>query len=296
MRRIDYTKRMRLITGQAKLPSGRYILAVSGGVDSVVLLDVIARQPDIDLVVAHFDHGIREDSSGDAKFVKGLAAKYNLPFETKREDLGKTASEDLARSRRYEFLRSLADKYKAQIVTAHHSDDVIETVAINLIRGTGWRGLAILDSDIVRPLLGFSKSEIKDYAKANNLTWHEDSTNASDAYLRNRIRRQLSTLSDDSKRQVLALWSTQKDIKKQIDSELQKMIAGPRFSRYFFSHLQGMDEVEALRFVTKAKLTRPQMKRLAVAIKTARPGSIYEAGSYIEIQFTSRNFTVKLIK
>jgi len=69
-------------------------------------------------------------------------------------------------------------------MTAHHADDVIETIAINHLRGTGWRGLAVLDSDIVRPLLGMSKEVIKDYAQKRGLTWREDSTNTSDVYLR----------------------------------------------------------------------------------------------------------------
>lgn len=297
MTALDYTKRMRLNSDLNKLPSGSYVVAVSGGVDSVVLLDMVAGKPGLDLVVAHFDHGIRDDSADDAEFVRGLAAKYNLAFEVRREDLGKNASEELARSRRYEFLHSVADKYKARIMTAHHTDDVIETIAINLTRGTGWRGLAVLDSDVVRPLLNMTKSEIKDYALQNKLTWHEDSTNASDAYLRNRLRRKLDALPEDSKRQVLALWSSQKDIKKQIESELSQLLTGgPEYSRYFFSHLDSLTETEVLRSVTQAKLTRPQTKRLVVAIKTARPGSVYDAGSGVKIQFTSRNFTVKLVK
>jgi tRNA(Ile)-lysidine synthase len=115
---------------------GKYVVAVSGGVDSVVLLDHLAGHPEYELVVAHFDHGIRDDSREDEAFVRSLAEKYNVPFESKREDLGKQASEELARDRRYAFLRSVAGKHNAQIITAHHADDAVETIAINLLRGT----------------------------------------------------------------------------------------------------------------------------------------------------------------
>ena len=112
------------------------LVAVSGGVDSVVLLDMLARSEDR-LVVAHVDHGIREESSEDAQFVEGLAHQYQVPFVSTRLELGLEASEDTARRARYAFLEAEAAKRGAVIVTAHHLDDVVGSVAINLIRGTG---------------------------------------------------------------------------------------------------------------------------------------------------------------
>lgn len=271
----------------------RFIVAVSGGVDSVALLDMLARLSEHELVVAHFDHGIRTDSAEDAAFVAGLAEKYGLSFEMLREELGAKASEELARNRRYEFLRNLADKYGARIVTAHHADDAIETVAINLTRGTGWRGLAALDSDIVRPLLHLHKNEIKDYAKKNSLTWREDSTNKSDAYLRNRLRTIITSLSDDEKRQILGLRHQQLESRKLIDKEVSRLVGpGPRYSRYFFTHVPKKVALECLRFVTRARLTRPQLERALIAIKTARPGSVHHAGTGINLRFTTRNFSL----
>ncbi|HEU4830732.1 MAG TPA: tRNA lysidine(34) synthetase TilS [Candidatus Saccharimonadales bacterium] len=279
------------------LAVGRYVVAVSGGVDSVVLLDMLSKQPNLELVVAHFDHGIREDSADDALFVSELAKKYKVKFETQREELGTNASEDLARTRRYKFLRSVAEKYDAELITAHHADDVIETIAINVTRGTGWRGLAVLDSNIVRPLLDMTKNEILDYAKVQNLQWHEDSTNAGDAYLRNRIRRQTNNLDDDVKRQLLALWATQKSLKQSINGEVEKLVGeGPTYSRYFFSHLDAMTGLECVRFVTEARLTRPQAAKVLHEIKTIRAHKTYQAGNGVKFDFTSRNFTVELIK
>jgi tRNA(Ile)-lysidine synthase len=271
----------------------RYIVAVSGGVDSVALLDMLVRLSDHELIVAHFDHGIRPDSAEDAAFVAELAERYGLKFESRREELGQSASEDLARARRYEFLRGLAAKHNARIVTAHHADDAVETVAINVKRGTGWRGLAALDSDIVRPLLHLHKSDIHEYAKKHQLGWREDSTNKSDAYLRNRLRKLVSTLSDDEKRQLLALRHHQIGSRKVIDKEVARLVGpGPHYSRYFFTHVPKAVAVECLRFVTKARLTRPQLERALLAIKTAGPGSAYEAGSGINLRFTTRNFSL----
>jgi len=284
----------------------KYVVAVSGGVDSVVLLDMLSKKlPTIyqlpsnnyQLVVAHFDHGIREDSAADAVFVAGLASKYNLVFETKREKLGPNASEEKARNRRYEFLRSVAKKHNAKLVTAHHADDIVETVAINLLRGTGWRGLAVLDSGIIRPLTDMSKSEIINYAQENKLEWHEDSTNASDAYLRNRIRHKTVELDDDTRRQLLGLWAEQKSLKSLIDDEVVGLASdGPNYSRYFFTHLDLSTGLELLRHIVGARLTRPQLTKVLHAIKTILPNKTYQAGGGVKINFTSRNFTVELIK
>ena len=275
----------------------KFVVAVSGGVDSVVLLHMLANQSDRELIVAHFDHGIRDDSHLDAELVLDLAKKYNLQFETRREELGKKASEELARDRRYEFLREIAKKYDAQIITAHHADDVIESIAINLSRGTGWRGLAVLDSDITRPLTSFTKSEILDYAKKHKLTWRDDITNSTDKYLRNRIRQKTDKLLNDKKRQLLALWAGQKSTKKMINEEVKRIIGnGPNYSRHFFIHIEESVGLECLRYITNAQLTRPQMVKVLHKIKTSLPKKSYQAGGGIKIDFTSRNFTVELIK
>ncbi len=276
---------------------GKYVVAVSGGVDSVVLLDILARQPGLELIVAHFDHGIRRDSGIDAIFVAGLAKKYDLPFETKREELGPDASEDKARQRRYEFLHSVAKKHDAKLVTAHHADDIIESIIINLLRGTGWRGLAVLDSEVERLLTGVSKEEILDYAKHHKLVWHEDSTNLEGKYLRNQIRHKTKDFDDDKKRQLLGLWAEQKRIKKIIREEVKRLVGeGPNYSRYFFIHIDEATGIECLRHIVGNRLTHPQLVKAIHAIKTVQPHKTYDAGGGVKIKFTSRNFTVELIK
>lgn len=275
----------------------KYVLAVSGGVDSVVLLDMMTKMKGVQLIVAHFDHGIRKESAEDAEFVKNLSEKYGLPFETRREELGAGASEELARTRRYEFLRSVAKKYNATLTTAHHMDDVVESIAINIIRGTGWRGLAVMDADdIDRPLVMMAKKEIIDYANKNNLDWREDVTNQSEEYLRNRIRKKASQLNKDTKMQLMALWVSQKDIRRKIDIETAQIMKEVGYNRHFFINQDKTPALELIRCTTQARLTRPQMIKALHAIKTAMPGKKIEAGGGVRLVFTTRNFKVEMVK
>jgi len=277
-----------------------YLVAVSGGVDSVVLLDMLS-SGNHKLIVAHFDHGIRQDSADDARFVEGLAKQYKLLFVSKREELDKNASEEVARNRRYAFLREEAKKHNATLVTAHHADDLIETIAINMTRGTGWRGLAVLDvEDVKRPLLALTKRQLYDYACDHRLEWVEDSTNLTDAYLRNRIRKKTMQLSDMQKNELKTLWRQQKKLKHLIEEEVNRIVGDERaFSRYFLTHSDTFSALEVLRgvmmHVAGRSLTRPQLQRALLAIKTAKPGSKIELGGGISLEFTARLVVVKTL-
>lgn len=283
------------------VPSGRYIVGVSGGIDSVVLLDLLAKLGRVEIIVAHFDHGIRPESHEDAQFVEELTRQHKLPFETRREELGVSASEELARQRRYAFLRDLAQRYDARVMTAHHADDVIETIAINLHRGTGWRGLAVLDDPLtVRPLLAYDKAQIYDYANRHGLQWREDSTNHTDAYLRNRLRRRLDDQLDaDTRRQLLVLWQTQRQLKRHIDEEATQLLDDQQYdvSRYFFTMIDNASASELLRSVCMKRIgivpTRPQRQRALLAIKTAWPGASHSVGEAITLRFKVRSFSIE---
>lgn len=184
--RLVYT-----VTDMDEIAPGRYIVAVSGGVDSMVLVDMLRQLPGLDLVVAHADHGQRADSPQDELLVAEYCHHYNLAFVSEKLDLPIGASEATARDKRWDFLRRCSIKYKASaIITAHHQDDVIETAIIALSRGTGWRGLApfVESSDISRPLLNYTKNHIIAYARRHRIAWREDSTNTDERFLRNYIR------------------------------------------------------------------------------------------------------------
>ena len=175
------------------LPQGTYVVAVSGGVDSAALLDMLAKSEnqEVNFIVAHFDHGIRSTSENDTKFVADLATRYGFSFVSERVDLGANSSEELARNARYDFLLRTKEKYNARaIILAHHKDDIVETMIFNILRGTGIRGLCSLKSTplLIRPLLSKTKKEIVDYANTRNLNWIEDSTNQDTKYKRNYIR------------------------------------------------------------------------------------------------------------
>lgn len=279
----------------------RYLVAVSGGIDSVVLLDQLVANGEHELIVAHFDHGIRNDSADDARFVEGLAKQYGLPFESMREELGLQASEERARRHRYDFLRTMAQKHQARIVTAHHADDVIETIAINIKRGTGWRGVAVMQTpDIFRPLLGTAKSDIRQYALEKRLEWVEDSTNASDKYLRNRLRHLFETRLLLAQREtLLALWRRQIALKAAIEDELTAFSRQKEYSRYYIGHVDEQSAIELLRAVIVSKIrlspTRPQLARAILAIKTARPHTTFEIGAGVQLKFSMRTFIVETL-
>ena len=182
------------------LKGKRLLLAVSGGVDSMVLVNLF-KQLNYDIGVAHCNFQLREnESDADESFVVVVCKSYSIPipvyikkFDTKKYSKKKKISIQIAaRELRYNWFYEQLENLKFDyILTAHHLDDALETFIINLSRGTGLDGLIGIPSQndkIIRPLLPFSREEIEKYAKENNLKWREDSSNASDKYLRNKIR------------------------------------------------------------------------------------------------------------
>lgn len=278
----------------------RYLVAVSGGIDSTALLHMLVQQAEHELIVAHFDHGIRSDSAADARFVEGLAKQYNLPFVKKREELGVNTSEETARERRYKFLFSEAKKRDAVVVTAHHADDVIETIAINIVRGTGWRGIGVLDNpQIIRPLLTMTKQEVLSYALERRLEWVEDSTNSSNVYLRNRIRHAIAgRLSLEQKRKILTIWQQQVALKRDIDQQVGASIhQNGEYERYPLIVADPIVACELLRAMVVARAgirpTRPQVERALMAVKTARSRATHEIGDGVVLRFLTRTFLVE---
>ena len=278
----------------------KYLVAVSGGVDSVVLLDMMSKTKH-HLVVAHVDHGIRPDSAADARFVEALAKRYKLPFVSTRFELGEKASEEQAREARYSFLFEQAQKFGAEVVTAHHRDDLVETIAINIARGTGWRGVAVLARPgIYRPLLPLTKAKIYKYALGHHLEWVEDSTNQTDTYQRNRLRRELhAQLPVKATEELVRLRARQLQLAHDIEREATKFTQKHTGSRHFLTVLDHEVAVELLGAMMKAEAgvrpVRPQLERALLAIKTAKPGSMHDVGNGVKMRFTSRNYELLVV-
>ena len=183
------------------LSGKKILLATSGGRDSMVLVHLF-QQLDYQIGIAHCNFQLRGmESFEDQNFVKEYAAANDIPvfitqFDTKAfaEDY-KVSTQVAARELRYNWFYELLETEKFDyILTAHHADDNLETFLINLTRGTGLDGLTGIpeqNDKVVRPLLAFSQEEIEEYAKLNTIQWREDSSNASDKYLRNKIRHHL---------------------------------------------------------------------------------------------------------
>ncbi len=279
------------------------ILAVSGGVDSVVMLDVMRRRYQ-NIVLAHFEHGIRgAESRADAQFVRSLARKYNLSYEIASGNLGTGASEDTARQARYSFLRRVAEERGGILCTAHHADDVIESIVINIRRGTGWRGLSVMGSrDIYRPLLNLSKAEVLNYAIKNKLDWREDSTNHQPIYLRNVVRQQLANRSRSYSKEILfELFERQVLVRNAIDSILSRTInKSGKYRRYNFIMADDKLAYEVFYFIVKhhsgVSLLRSQVERAILAIKTAKQGEIHQLAGRVYLDFTTQFFIVKTDK
>lgn len=241
----------------------RYLLAVSGGVDSVVMLDEMSRIHDRnELVVVHFDHGMQIDSWHAAKFTERLAQKYGTEFIAGSEQLG-DVSENTARQARWGFLRSVQKQQGGAICTAHHLDDVLETMLLNLQRGTGWRGLASLreTETVKRPLLELTKSQIRNIALKRRLEWIEDESNQSDKYARNRLRYGLLSRTSPSQKEQLQKINRQLvELRPHIEDQLRFLAEGistddkngVRLNRTDFVQLPEVVQSELLMFLIKS--------------------------------------------
>jgi len=183
------------------LENKKLFLAVSGGLDSMVLLHLF-QQLEYEIAVLHCNFQLRGlESFGDQDFIRNYCEENNISLFTTQFDTEafakdyKLSTQIAARELRYNWFYELLETHKFDyVLTAHHADDNLETFIINLSRGTGLEGLIGIpeqNDKIIRPLLPFSRDEILKYAQENSIEWREDSSNASNKYLRNKIRHDL---------------------------------------------------------------------------------------------------------
>jgi tRNA(Ile)-lysidine synthase len=189
------------------LPGQSVVVGLSGGPDSVALLDVLAgfaSSRGFRVVAAHLDHALRYDSAEDAAFCRDLCARMGIPFHTARADVRSRAArdrggvEEAARRERYEFLNGVKEREgAAYVAVAHTRDDQAETLLLRLLRGAGSQGLAAMklrSGDLIRPLLRAPRVEVLQHLVEKELPWREDPTNKDPGLLRNRIRLELIPL------------------------------------------------------------------------------------------------------
>ena len=270
------------------LKGNKLLLAVSGGIDSMVLMRLCIEMK-MDISVAHCNFSLRGDESdADEDFVKSQTDKLQIPIFIQKFDTKKIAEKEkssiqvVARNLRYEWFNTLLiNNDYDYILTAHHLDDSLETFLINFTRGSGLNGLTGIPQQnvsIVRPLLPFSRTEIEIFANENKVEWREDSSNASDKYLRNKLRhdvipmlkelnpsllhsfentisnlQQAQSLVDDASRIVYRKVVTDTNFQKRIN--LTELIQLPNYNAYLYQWLEplGFSDWESINDLATAQ-------------------------------------------
>jgi tRNA(Ile)-lysidine synthase len=254
----------------------KVIAAVSGGVDSMAMLDMLVKNKQV-AAVAHVNHGMRRDSAEDEALVRKVAAQQGLPFVSTSLYLSAETSEEVARNLRYAWLESVADTFGvAAIATAHHQDDIIETIAINIARGTSWRGICSLRSTTrrYRPLLQKSKADLVEYALSHSLEWREDTTNDTFLYLRNRIRYHLVMLDPKKRAALLAIYKAQCHLRERIENEVDESIGSSlSLDRHVLIMSDELVAIEILRSWIRIPLEQKRFRELLLFAKTAPIGA-----------------------
>jgi tRNA(Ile)-lysidine synthase len=240
----------------------KFVLAISGGSDSMVLLDLFqtfSEKYPIQFCVANIDHRIRKESSEEQQWLKKYCEEREIPFYAETVDIkemkrylgAKTSLEELAREERQKKLKKIKNDYNAQwVITAHQQDDLLETFFLRLIRGTGLNGINTLnsvDGFYLRPLLVYSKEEIMVYSEEKDLFYFKDQTNDDTRFLRNKIRHHLipyftkefgREVKEVLVRDLENLKNADRALSELIDQDLQKAKFSPNSCEINQKHLR----------------------------------------------------------
>ena len=270
---------------------GRVIVAVSGGADSVALLNSLATLRsawNLTLHVAHLDHGLRETSGEDAAFVRQLAEEWQIPVTSERRMVKAICAqsgwslEEGARRVRYQFFREVAERRHADYVAlAHTADDQAETVLLRLLRGTGLTGLGaipmkrVLDHGpsrqapstgpwVVRPLLDVWRRDILAFLKRTHLAYREDPTNTDERFLRNRVRHELLPLLERNYNPNIKCSLTHLAEQSQGDSTYLQQAAGRQWKRLVKTVPPARLSIAVSPFLRQPKALQRQVVRTAI--------------------------------
>ncbi len=203
------------------------VVGISGGRDSMALVHALHKQrPDLILIPAHVNHGLRSDADDDAAFVQGMMQRWELPCEVYKPRKSKAGNiEEWGREKRYEFFEKLLKKHKAQaILTAHHQDDDFESMMLHFLRGTRVKGLSGMvpqRGDILRPLLFTPRSDIDEYVKAHDIHYRDDPSNKDETLKRNFLRHKIIPVLNHVYPEMAARWQGQKDYWLELQDMLE---------------------------------------------------------------------------
>lgn len=296
---MKITHRVRDEVARSLSPFPRVVVAVSGGLDSMTLLDAIAStMPERVGAVAVFDHRTGAAAQRAVAHVRDRARALALPLRVGRSARETRPTEAAWRDARWTFLRALARELDADVATGHTRDDHLETIFMRALRDSGARGLAALNAGnrVVRPLLAFTRQDLALYASAQQLRWVEDPSNASLAYARNRARVQLLPALERARpglsQSLLALsqqaWNLRRDVDEFIDASVPHTIfsgggskvMGEVKSLSVARHELATYDADQLRVLWPAlasrvglTLDRRGTERLAMFTTTGRPGA-----------------------
>ncbi len=275
----------------------KVVLGVSGGADSIAMLYAFNELIDygLEIIVAHLNHGIREDEAKrDSDFVKETAKSLGLTFvygevdTLKFKEESALSLEDAARTLRYKFFNQVMNKhYATKIATAHTMDDQAETVLMRLLRGSGSKGLSGIppvSNSIVRPLIDTSRSEVEEYLRSKKVEWVEDTTNESMEFLRNRVRHNLLVELESYNPQIKETLSRTADILRAEEEFISKEalkhfgnIFSPNKSELIgdLNHYRNIDK--SLRF----SLLRLAIEKIAGSLKNISSIHIVSADDFL---------------
>ncbi|EOL44627.1 tRNA lysidine(34) synthetase TilS [Enterococcus caccae] len=232
-------------------PNQKILLAVSGGVDSMVLLELMqiaARKDQLKLSVAHVDHQLRAESMAESIHLKNYCRKNSIPYYSRIWDEQDKTKNTEARARkfRYDFFTEIMDQAEIPLLlTAHHSDDQAETILMKLTRGSALLNLVGIRArqsfgrgELIRPFLIFSKEELEQFAKQSGIVYFEDSSNQTTAYMRNRLRHQVVPLLKKENPNFLQHMS---DFSEQISfaDDIIRSVIEPKYSQWVEKTTEG---------------------------------------------------------
>lgn len=245
------------------------VVGCSSGPDSMALVDMLLKVRDkyqLSLVIAHVNHNVRKESYEEAEYLKKYCEENNLVFESMIiEEYGDDNFHNEARSIRYNFFESLVDKYEANyLMTAHHGDDLIETILMRMVRGSNLSGYSgfkeVVEMDgykIVRPLIHYTKQELESYDKEHNVKYYVDSSNDKDKYTRNRYRKYVIPFlkeEDENVHQKFLKFSEELDaasrfINKTRDEAMKKCISDNKLNLEQFCQEDHFIQKEILYYI-----------------------------------------------